>query len=227
MRLYYFMGAAFLYVSMGFIRKKISDKQMAIIGLFLVDILLVFLMERLSRYVVNYALHTFYILIMIDLALSVSKKQFLGISMVTGGVSLIKYGEMLLLDTNYTRVAETVFFVLFTAFTIVALYLVISLKEQKQKTELIYQTLLSTYEALEEKYASGVLDFTQDETVTSLTERELEICHLVGKGSNNKEISETLYISEGTTKNHITNILKKLSLRDRTQLAIYALKNRL
>lgn len=58
-----------------------------------------------------------------------------------------------------------------------------------------------------------------------LTERELAITKLVGEGMTNKEIASKLYLSVGTVKNHITNILQKMGLRDRTQLAIYAVKH--
>ncbi|MDE3838175.1 DNA-binding response regulator [Bacillus methanolicus] len=58
-----------------------------------------------------------------------------------------------------------------------------------------------------------------------LTPRELEITKLVGQGKTNKEISAELYLSIGTVKNHLTQILDKLELRDRTQLAIFAVKN--
>ncbi|MCT4598380.1 MAG: response regulator transcription factor [Vallitalea sp.] len=61
--------------------------------------------------------------------------------------------------------------------------------------------------------------------VELLTKREKEICILLAQGKNNKEISESLFLSEGTIKNHITNILGKLNLRDRTQLAIFSVKN--
>lgn len=63
--------------------------------------------------------------------------------------------------------------------------------------------------------------------VNTLTSREKDICSLLAKGQNNKEISEELFLSQGTVKNHITNILSKLNLRDRTQLAIFAIKNNL
>lgn len=53
-----------------------------------------------------------------------------------------------------------------------------------------------------------------------LTRREYEIAVLVGKGKSNKEISEELFIAEGTVKNHLTKILDKLDIRDRTQLAV-------
>lgn len=60
-----------------------------------------------------------------------------------------------------------------------------------------------------------------------LTSRELDIVRLVGEGKTNKEIAGQLFLSIGTVKNHITQILQQLDLRDRTQLAIYAVKNEL
>jgi DNA-binding NarL/FixJ family response regulator len=58
--------------------------------------------------------------------------------------------------------------------------------------------------------------------LAELTPRELEILKLIAGGANNREIAQKLYISEGTVKNHITNLLSRLNLRDRTQAAIYA-----
>jgi DNA-binding NarL/FixJ family response regulator len=55
-----------------------------------------------------------------------------------------------------------------------------------------------------------------------LSEREREILKLVASGANNKEIANQLYITEGTVKNHLTNILGKLGVRDRTQAALKA-----
>lgn len=59
----------------------------------------------------------------------------------------------------------------------------------------------------------------------NLTPRELEIMALVGEGLSNKEIAAKLFISEGTARNYVTALLEKLDLRDRTQLAIFYLKN--
>lgn len=58
-----------------------------------------------------------------------------------------------------------------------------------------------------------------------LTPRELAITQQVGRGMTNKEIADEVHLSIGTVKNHLTTILQKLQLRDRTQLAIYAVKN--
>lgn len=60
-----------------------------------------------------------------------------------------------------------------------------------------------------------------------LSPRELAVTKLVGEGKTNKEIADELYLSIGTVKNHITQVLNKLELRDRTQLAIYAVRHHL
>lgn len=60
-----------------------------------------------------------------------------------------------------------------------------------------------------------------------LTARELEVIKLIAQGMPNKEIASTLYISEKTVKNHITNIFRKLNVEDRTQAALFAVKNKI
>jgi len=62
----------------------------------------------------------------------------------------------------------------------------------------------------------------QSELIEPLSERELEILQIVATGASNKEIASQLYIAEGTVKNHLTNILGKLGVRDRTQAALKA-----
>ncbi|SDL85546.1 response regulator [Sediminibacillus halophilus] len=59
----------------------------------------------------------------------------------------------------------------------------------------------------------------------NLTPRELDILKQIGEGKSNKEIAAELSLSVGTVKNHISQLLDKLELRDRTQLAIYAIRN--
>ncbi len=58
-----------------------------------------------------------------------------------------------------------------------------------------------------------------------LTARELDVIRLVGQGKSNSEIAQDLIISQKTAKTHVSNILGKLGLQDRTQLAIYAIRN--
>lgn len=61
--------------------------------------------------------------------------------------------------------------------------------------------------------------------VASLTNRELEVLVQVANGMFNKEIATNLNISERTVKNHISNIFKKINVSDRTQAAVFAIKN--
>ena len=58
-----------------------------------------------------------------------------------------------------------------------------------------------------------------------ISEKEYEVIQLVAEGFSNKEIAQKLFLSEGTVRNYLSTILEKLELRDRTQLAIFYLKN--
>ncbi len=64
-----------------------------------------------------------------------------------------------------------------------------------------------------------------DELVETLTKTEWKIIDQVAKGSSNREIAEALSLSEGTVRNYLSTILNKLDLRDRTQLAIWAVQS--
>ena len=63
--------------------------------------------------------------------------------------------------------------------------------------------------------------------LSELTKREVEVLKLIASGMFNKEIASTLCISERTVKNHVSNIFKKIEVSDRTQAAVFAIKNNL
>ena len=61
--------------------------------------------------------------------------------------------------------------------------------------------------------------------LNELTRREYDVLKLLAEGYFNKEIASTLNISERTVKNHVSNIFKKIGVSDRTQAAVFAIKN--
>lgn len=66
-----------------------------------------------------------------------------------------------------------------------------------------------------------------DDRLNELTRREMEVLKLIAEGLFNKEIAAKLDISERTVKNHVSNIFKKIDVSDRTQAAVFAIKNNL
>ena len=64
-------------------------------------------------------------------------------------------------------------------------------------------------------------------TGESLSEREMAILRLLGRGASNRQIAESLALTEGTVKNYISAILAKTGLRDRTQAALFAVRHNL
>ena len=60
-----------------------------------------------------------------------------------------------------------------------------------------------------------------------LSNREIEVLRLIGKGMSNAEIARELYLSEKTVKNHLTNIFRKIQVTDRTQAVLFAIKHKI
>jgi len=75
--------------------------------------------------------------------------------------------------------------------------------------------------------ARGLRHRSDESPSESLTERELEVLGLVGRGRSNKEIATELGITERTARTHVSNILGKLELQSRTQAALYAVERKL
>lgn len=81
----------------------------------------------------------------------------------------------------------------------------------------VYQTM--------RRHLEGQVSRTISSPDAELTARELEVVRLVARGLDNREIAGTLFLAEGTVRNLISRLLEKLNLKDRTQLAVYAVKH--
>lgn len=79
--------------------------------------------------------------------------------------------------------------------------------------------------AIQRRFSSQTVSGTFAKQDIPLTGRELDIIRLIAEGCDNKEISAKLFLAEGTVRNNISKMLEKLRFKDRTQLAVYAIKN--
>lgn len=84
----------------------------------------------------------------------------------------------------------------------------------------VYQTMRSHMEEGKAKES-----FSPQKSDLEFTERERDVIKLVAQGYDNKEIAAQLFLAEGTVRNQISKLLEKVDLKDRTQLAIYAVKH--
>lgn len=81
----------------------------------------------------------------------------------------------------------------------------------------------------EDEYVKSLIEIAVFNEVSvknsGLTDRECEVLGLVGKGMSNKDIAKELFLSEKTVKNHLNSIFKKIDVADRTNAALYAVRN--
>lgn len=99
-------------------------------------------------------------------------------------------------------------------------------KELAQAIRLVYRGYSHMGPGLMKKMLERLNENTSQETESpefaGLTSREIEVLNLIGIGCTNREIAQQLYIAEGTVKSHVTHILKRVNLKNRAQIAIYA-----
>lgn len=104
---------------------------------------------------------------------------------------------------------------------------------KNQSSDSIIESLRTVYKGntvFERNVAETLSSMLRDDRRKSpesfgITQREFDILSLIAEGLSNKEISEKLFLSDGTVRNYVTALLEKLNMRDRTQLAIFFLKN--
>ncbi|MCF2586545.1 MAG: response regulator [Brevibacterium aurantiacum] len=82
-----------------------------------------------------------------------------------------------------------------------------------------------TRRVIERSVRSTVTTTSAAPELELLTDRELEVLHLVAKGLSNSEIAGTLFVGEATVKTHVSNLLTKLDIRDRIHVVIFAYEN--
>jgi two-component system response regulator DegU len=108
--------------------------------------------------------------------------------------------------------------------------LVTAIKTVYAGESFIYPTLarklFSEFSRLRDN-AGGVVRTSVNRREERLTSREFEVLHGICQGLNNQELAKSLFLSEKTVKNHLTNIFRKLAVNDRTQAVLYAIRHKI
>lgn len=139
-----------IYIKIGIIRSYFLKNKTIKIITFFIDIAIIFLLELQTKYVINYAFHVFYIVILFEASLVLDKKMTIIVGITAVSVSLIKYINLLLIVSNYTKITEVLFFTFINIFTIIIITIFKSYKEEKEKTDELYNKLVQTSEKVEE-----------------------------------------------------------------------------
>jgi len=89
----------------------------------------------------------------------------------------------------------------------------------------VTHNLVKEFQRLSKVQSGSIEDIEYRKPLHLLTRRECEVLQLLADGKSNRAISEHLFISEKTVKNHVSNILQKMNVNDRTQAVVMAIRN--
>lgn len=143
------------YLALGIVRGFFLRNQLPLTYSFLLDIFLIYLLEHNSRFMINYFFHSFYIVILLEICLTLKREKSLFIGIITVGVSLIKYIVLISYKNNLANISEMAFFILLNALILIITNFAQYNKEEKEKKDLLYKELLNTHKKLKE-YANRV-----------------------------------------------------------------------
>ncbi|KGG80368.1 hypothetical protein Y919_06535 [Caloranaerobacter azorensis H53214] len=139
-----------VYMILGVIRRKLCNKYSTLFMSFFIDILLIFLLEYNSRFLINYFLHSFYIVIILEASLTLKRDRSSIVGIVAVLISLIKSIMLIYYKSNLANISEMAFFALVNILTLIVTNFAQYNKEEKEKKELLYKELLKAHKKLKE-----------------------------------------------------------------------------
>ncbi|SHH75073.1 Signal transduction histidine kinase [Caloranaerobacter azorensis DSM 13643] len=139
-----------VYMILGVIRRKLCNKYSTLFMSFFIDILLIFFLEYNSRFLINYFLHSFYIVIILEASLTLKRDRSLIVGIVAVLISLIKSIMLIYYKSNLANISEMAFFALINILTLIVTNFAQYNKEEKEKKELLYKELLKAHKKLKE-----------------------------------------------------------------------------
>ncbi len=139
-----------VYLASGFARCRISQDKLYFYLTFYLDIALIFMMEQNSRLLINYFFHSFYIIVLLEAALSLSLRRGIAVGAVAVVISLIKYGYLIYYKFNLASVSQMAFFLLVNVLILVIAGFAQHNREERQKKDVLYRELLDAHRQLKQ-----------------------------------------------------------------------------
>lgn len=161
-RLYKIIGLFTVFMMVNIARSIANNKGILIGYSFIIDVGLVYLMEYNSRFLVNYFLHSFYLIILLEASLILNRNKNLIMGFITVGVSLIKYFLLIYYKNNLANLSEMIFIILINALVLIIINFAQYHKEEKEKKDILYSELLDTNRKLK-RYSQRVEELTKVE----------------------------------------------------------------
>jgi signal transduction histidine kinase len=139
-----------VFLCSGFVRCFLKSAQFSFYLTFYLDIALVFIMEQNSRLLINYFFHSFYIIVLLEAALSLNLKRGILIGAAAVLVSLIKYGYLIYYKFNMANISQMAFFLLVNVLILVIAGFAQHNREERQRKDILYKELLDTHRQLKQ-----------------------------------------------------------------------------
>jgi len=139
-----------LYLAAGVVRSRTSRESGLYCLSFIVDIALVYSMEHNSRLLINYFFHSFYIVILLEAALTLGLRRGIAIGSAAVLISLIKYGYLIYYKFNLSNVSQLAFFLMVNVLILVIAGFAQHNKEEREKKDMLYKELLDTHRQLKQ-----------------------------------------------------------------------------
>jgi len=149
-RLLVLIAIFLLYLAIGFVRSFINHEKPFYFLSFILDIALVYIMEYNSRLLINYFFHSFYIIILLEAALSLELKKGITIGSATVLVSLIKYLYLIYYKFNLSNVSQLAFFLMVNILILVIAGFAQHNKKERERKDALYKELLNTHRKLKQ-----------------------------------------------------------------------------
>lgn len=147
-RLFILLGVFAAYIVVGLFRVMLKGNESLYSYSFLLDTALVYAMEHQSRLLINYFLHSFYIIILLEVSLTLKRNRGLVIGTAAVLVSLIKYVLLIHYKFNLSNVSQMAFFLLANVLILVIVNFAQYNREEREKKDILYKELLDTHKQL-------------------------------------------------------------------------------